>query len=134
MRTIFSLFIIHYSLMTAAAQVSYNMYLLANIDTHPAPHGYSIGITGYKAPDGREYAVFGCHYGTSFADITDTANVYEAGFQKGISSDWRDIKIWSHYAYIVGDIPGCSLQIIDLQYLPDSIHYVTTYSFPGFTM
>jgi choice-of-anchor B domain-containing protein len=127
----FVLFTIHCSI--CAAQISYNMQLLANVNQHPAPHGYSIGITGYEAPDGSEYALFGCHHGTSFVNITDPENVYEAGFQKGISSDWRDIKIWSHYAYIVGDIPGCNLQIVDLQYFPDSIHYVASFSFPGFT-
>jgi choice-of-anchor B domain-containing protein len=109
------------------------MHLIANLDEHPAANGYSIGITGYTSPDGREYAIFGCHYGTSFVDITDTANIHEADFLPGIASDWRDIKVWSHYAYIVGYVEGCAMQIADLQYLPDSIHYVKTYSFPGFS-
>jgi choice-of-anchor B domain-containing protein len=109
------------------------MYLIANLDNHPAPHGYSIGITGYKASDGREYAILGCYDGTSFVDISDSSNVHEVGYQAGISSDWRDIKVWSHYAYITGYVPGCGLQIVDLQYLPDSIHFVRNYSFPGFS-
>lgn len=108
------------------------MYLIANLDEHPAPHGYSIGICGYVAPNGREYAILGCFDGTAFIDITDSANVHEVGYVGGIDSDWRDVKVWSHYAYIVGYEPGCALQIVDMQYLPDSVHYVKIYSFPGF--
>jgi hypothetical protein len=87
------------------------MYLIANLDEHPAPHGYSIGITGYTAKDGREYAIFGCYNGTAFVDITNSSNVHEIDYLPGMDSDWRDIKIWRHYAYIVGYVPGCAMQI-----------------------
>ena len=43
------------------------------------------------------------------------------------------MKTYSHYAYIVSEAAGSSLQIIDLQYLPDSAHLVKTWSYPGFT-
>ncbi|NOS86018.1 MAG: choice-of-anchor B family protein [Ignavibacteria bacterium] len=115
------------------ADVSYNMQLIANLNEHTHLNGYSIGITGYTAPDGKEYAILCCNEGTAFIDISDTSDVHEIDFLPGISSDWRDVKIWSHYAYIVGYVQGCALQIADLQYLPDSIHFVKTYSFPGFT-
>ena len=118
---------------SSRSQNSYNMHLIANLNQHPAVNGYSIGITGYVASGGREYAIFGCYNGTSFVDITDSANINEVDFLPGIGSDWRDMKVWSHYTYIVGYVSGCSMQIVDLQYLPDSIHFVKTFSFPGFT-
>lgn len=108
------------------------MHLIANLDEHPNEFGYSIGITGYVSPAGKEYAILGCHNGTAFIDISDTTNIHEVDFLDGLSSDWRDIKVWSHYAYIVGYVQGCAMQIADLQYLPDSVHYVKTFSFPGF--
>jgi len=125
--------VIVFSCFSSYAGNSYNMDLIANINEHPAPHGYSIGITGYTAPDGREYAIFGCYDGTSFVDITNSSDVHEVDYLPGMDSDWRDMKVWSHYVYIVGYVPGCSMQIVDLEYLPDSIHFVKTFSFTGFT-
>jgi len=109
-----------------------NMILLANINQHYTSNMYS-SCWGYVAPDGREYAILGCPLGTSFVDITDTSNIHEVGFQPGLTSSWREMKVYSHYAYIVSEAVGSRLQIVDLQYLPDSIHYVTTFSFTGYS-
>src|SRR5205085_2866475 len=48
---------------------------------------------------------------------------------------WREMKTFSHYAYIVTDVTNNSqgVQIVDLQYLPDSVHALGYYNFPGFT-
>jgi choice-of-anchor B domain-containing protein len=42
------------------------------------------------------------------------------------------MKTYSHYAYVVTDGSGVGMQIIDLQYLPDSVHLIKAWS-PGFT-
>ncbi|MEQ8358765.1 MAG: choice-of-anchor B family protein [Cytophagales bacterium] len=78
---------------------------------------------GYAAPDGREYGILGHAAGTYFADITDPANPVEIDyFPGGNSTIWRDYKTYKHYAFGVSDgFGGGSLQIWDLQYLPDSI-------------
>ncbi len=47
-----------------------NMYLLSNINSH-STLGLYAAVWGYKAPDGREYAILGSYDGTSFVDITD---------------------------------------------------------------
>src|SRR5436309_7495482 len=112
-------------------QNSYNMYLLSNLNQHP-PDLYAIGCWGY-VQNGREYAIIGCYNGTAFIDVTDSANIHEVAYVSGVNSTWRDFKIYLHYAYIVADVAGAYLQIVDLQYLPDSVHYVSTYSFSGFT-
>lgn len=109
-----------------------NMYLLANLNQHYTPTLYS-ACWGYVASNGREYALLGCPTGTAFVDITDTANIHEVGFQTGLTSAWREMKVYSHYAYIVSEASGSGMQIVDLQYLPDSIHFVTTFSFPGYS-
>lgn len=108
-----------------------NMSLLANKNDHPSPTLYS-ALWGYRAPNGREYAILGCATGTAFYDITDTTNIHEVDFQTGLSSSWREMKVYSHYAYIVSEATNSGLQIIDLQYLPDSIHFVRTFTYSGY--
>ncbi|MGH2575995.1 MAG: choice-of-anchor B family protein [Ignavibacteria bacterium] len=110
-------------------QLTYNTYLLANLDQYG--NVYS-ACWGYSASNGREYAILGCVAGTSFVDITDSANIHEVDFLPGLSSGWREMKVYSHYAYIVSEAVGSGLQIVDLQYLPDSVHLVRTFTFSGY--
>jgi choice-of-anchor B domain-containing protein len=114
---------------TALSQNIFNMYLLRNLDEHG--NGYS-ACWGYVAPNGREYAILGCNTGTAFVDITDSVNIHEVDFQPGITSGWREMKVYSHYAYIVSEATGSGLQVVDLQYLPDSVHLFMTYTFSGY--
>ena len=109
-----------------------NMYLIANRNDHLGSLLYS-AIWGYVAPNGREYAILGCPDGTAFYDITDSSNVRESGFVPGLSSYWREFKTFGHYAYIVSEAEGSGLQIVDLQYLPDSVHLVNTFLFEGYS-
>jgi choice-of-anchor B domain-containing protein len=113
------------------SQTSFNMYLLKALDEHNHPNGYSIGCWGYTQ-NSREYGILACNGGTSFIDITDSANIHEVDFlNANFFSNWRDFKIYQHWIYIVNDLSG-GIQIADLQYLPDSIHFVKYYSYPGF--
>jgi choice-of-anchor B domain-containing protein len=106
-----------------------NTYLLKNLDSYSS---YS-ALWGYTAPNGREYAILGCNTGTSFVDITDSANIHEVDFLTGLTSSWREMKTYSHYAYIVSEATNSKLQIVDLQYLPDSVRLVSTWSYSGYT-
>lgn len=104
-----------------------NTYLLSNLRLHAGTSptaAYFSAIWGYRAPNGREYAILGCDSGTAFVDITDSADIKEVDFVKGLISDWREMKTYSHYAYVVSEATNSKLQIIDLQYLPDSVHVV----------
>lgn len=112
-----------------------NMYLLANVNTHTTPYS---ALWGYKAPDGREYAILGTYDGTQFVDITDASNIHQVGFVASTSPGnsnnlWREMKTYSHYAYIVSEVPNSGIQIVDLQYLPDSVHYVKKFVPSGHT-
>lgn len=105
-----------------------NMNLLANLNSH-SPAGLYSAVWGYSAPDGREYAILGCYDGTSFVDITDADNIHEVDFLPSTNPSsgnniWREMKTYSHYAYIVSEVSNSGIQIVDLQYLPDSVRYV----------
>ncbi|HMQ68767.1 MAG TPA: choice-of-anchor B family protein [Ignavibacteria bacterium] len=107
-----------------------NTYLIKQLDAHGTDYS---ALWGYLAPDGREYAILGCYTGTAFIDVTDSANVHEVDFVNGVSSQWREMKVYDHYAYIVSEGTNSRLQIIDLQYLPDSVSLVNTWSYSGYT-
>ena len=104
--------------------------LLSQKDEHG--NGYS-ACWGYTAPNGREYAILGCNTGTAFIDITDTTNINEVAFVTGVTSGWREMKVFSNYAYVVSEGTNSRLQIMDLQNLPTSVTLVNTYSYTGYT-
>lgn len=86
------------------------------------------GIWGWQDPqDSREYAIIGSTSGTHFVDVTNPTLPVQRDFVAGRrgSCIWREYKTYQHYCYMVSDdgSPN-SMQIIDMQYLPDSVHVV----------
>jgi hypothetical protein len=77
-----------------------NMTLLKQLNQHTGRYS---AIWGYTAPNGREYAILGCNTGTAFIDVTDSANITERDFVSGVTSNWREMKTVSHYAYVVSE-------------------------------
>ncbi len=109
------------------AQNSLNVELFGQIAPHP---GRSSGCWGWTAADGSEYALLGAFSGTSIININNKNNIYEAGFVPSTtSSNWREITVIGHHAYVVTEEEDefTGMQVIDLSYLPDSVHLVTTY-------
>lgn len=95
---------------TAAAAAQGNgVTLLAKVKNYQAYND----IWGYTAPNGDEYAIVGTNTGTAFYDCTVPSSPVEVGFVPGPTSIWRDMKTWSHYAYIVTE-GGGGVQIVDL--------------------
>jgi choice-of-anchor B domain-containing protein len=125
------LFLILLASIPFAAIGQAQMDTLRHLNIKPGG-GYS-ATWGYVDPDGREYAIIGCNGsggqqpGTAFVDITDNANMRLAGFVPGPASSWREMKTYDHYAYVVTEAGGSGTQIIDLSYLPDSVHLVRTF-------
>jgi choice-of-anchor B domain-containing protein len=80
---------------------------------------------GFTA-NGSEYAVIGSTMGTHFFQISPSGKLKEVDFVQGKFSSTqvihRDLKTYENYLYAVCDEGNSSLQIIDLQYLPDSVH------------
>lgn len=90
-------------------------------------HNQYSGIWGYDR-EGREYAIIGSTIGVHIFDVTEPTTAYQADFVQGRTAGAgvisREYKTYGHYLYAVSDQGLSSLQIIDLQYLPDSVHVV----------
>lgn len=75
--------------------------------------------------NGKEYAVIGSTEGTHVFLVSDQDKLIPKGFVKGRYSSTfvqhREYAVFSNYLYAVCDEGVSSLQIINLQYLPDSI-------------
>ena len=129
--------IIYLVLFTLFLQVSAQVYPSQNISlvghispntsTFNLPHGdqkYSGCWGWFQASKNKEYAISGGTNGTYFIDISSPATPTVCDYVAGKStSTWREIKTYQNYCYVVSDqtFPN-TLQIIDMQYLPDSVH------------
>lgn len=79
-------------------------------------------IWGHSDAFLNEYAIVGTTVGTSIVNVTNPTNPTELFFIPGDTSIWRDIKTWDNFAYVTNETGG-GLLIVDLNFLPDSIHY-----------
>ena len=136
MKKLFISFLLFLAVSTQAqVYQSLNMNLQSNWNDSSviAEPAYGIkynGIWGYEA-SGREYALIGSTAGVYFIDITNPQSPVKSDFVAGRRGAciWREIKTYSHYAYLISDDQSPnSFQIVDLQYLPDSVHIVADYS------
>ncbi|HLF91650.1 MAG TPA: choice-of-anchor B family protein [Anaerolineales bacterium] len=100
------------------------------LDTFSA--GNANDLWGWTDPlYGKEYALLGLNNGTAFVDITDTENpVYLGNLPThSITSIWRDIKVFSNYAFIVADNAGShGLQVFDLVQLRSVVNPPVTFT------
>ncbi|MBL7923304.1 MAG: choice-of-anchor B family protein, partial [Bacteroidia bacterium] len=111
---------------------SLNIALRSNWDDPAVPGEpfYGIrynGIWGWHDGNGHEYALIGATNGVYFIDVTNPSSPVQADFVAGRrdSCIWREIKTYDHYAYLISDDASPnSFQIVDLQYLPDSVSVV----------
>ena len=111
---------------------SLNISLLSHIDPEKDNTGgdgrkYS-GCWGWVQPiTHTEYAIVGTSSQTYFINLANPANPIIKDSVKGkhAGCTWREIKTYQNYCYIVSDDASPnSFQIVDLQYLPDSVHVV----------
>ncbi|MFN5460426.1 MAG: choice-of-anchor B family protein [Bacteroidota bacterium] len=100
--------------ITFAAQVPYSPRTLAN-------------ICGYAA-NGKEYALVGAEDGMEIVDVTTPSNPVLVVQIPNITNLWKEIKVYSHYAYVTTE-GGGGLQIVDLSNLPSS--NLTYHSYTG---
>lgn len=101
---------------TAPAQV--NFTLLGHL-TYPVDLS---NLWGWDDGAGHEYAIVGTYDGTSIVDISDPTAPVEVQFIDGDNSIWRQMGVWSHYAYVCNESGG-GLLCIDLSGLPSSVTY-----------
>lgn len=111
---------------------SLNISLLAHLDPETDNTGqegrkYSSCWGWYQANKNKEYAIVGTSKQTYFIDVTiPTAPVIVDSVRaKHIGCTWREVKSYQNYCYMVSDqCSPNSFQIVDMQYLPDSVHVV----------
>ena len=80
-------------------------------------------IWGWTDPvTGTEYALLGTREGTTFIDISTPTAPRIVGFlpTETTVSQWRDIKVYNDYAFIVSEAGGHGMQIFDLSLLRDA--------------
>ncbi len=117
--------------VSAQVYPSQNISLVAHINPNTStvnlPNGnqrYSGCWGWFQASKNKEYAISGGTNGTYFIDISSPATPTVCDYVAGQSvSTWREIKTYQNYCYVVSDATFPNLfQIIDMQYLPDSVH------------
>ena len=80
------------------------------------PNQNLANIWGYAA-GGKEYALVGAKNGLSIVDVTDPTSPTEIVLIGGPSSDWREVKTYQNYAYVVSE-GGGGVLVVDLTALP----------------
>ncbi|MDQ3020629.1 MAG: choice-of-anchor B family protein [Bacteroidota bacterium] len=128
--------ILFYAAICHSQSIS-NMTMLGTINeftTGGTPSGWHYASCWGYVAGGREYAIIGHYAGTTVYDVTNPSNIINKGTIPGPGSfyNYREMKTYSHYLYIVSE-GGQGVQIVDLQYLPDSIHFVRSYTFSGYS-
>lgn len=87
------------------------------------------GCWSYVGVDGAEYALLGAKTGTAIYTIDDPNTIEEVAFIPGPGSNWREITVVNHHAYVTteGGGPGGGMQVISLLDLPTTAELVYTY-------
>ncbi len=76
-------------------------------------------VWGYTSRSGHEYALLGGAKGLIIVDVTDADNPVQIVQIPGPNNLWKEIKTYSHYAYITSE-GGSGIQIVNLKNLPSA--------------
>jgi choice-of-anchor B domain-containing protein len=94
----------------------------------------------YQSSTTKEYGIVGTSTGVYFIDISLPGAPSVRDFVPGKQGcTWREMKTYQNYCYIISDDAAPNqFQIVDMQYLPDSVHVVysgnSTYFERGHTL
>jgi choice-of-anchor B domain-containing protein len=125
--------LLFFPLFSWAQNDHYNLNVLSHFNDRSIPtiDGDQIwsDVTGwFDSTKNKEYLISGSPDSLYFFDITDPTQMIKCDVEFGHSRNAinRDYEVYDHYVYCVSDrtSPLGSLQIFDLQYLPDSVHKV----------
>lgn len=114
-----------------------NLFSQTNVTYRGAysfPNKELANLWGYADGAGNEYALVGTQTGMSIINVTSPTNPTLVVDITGPFSDWREIKTYGHYAYVVTEGQSgvnVGLMIVDLSKLPNldvnNINHVRTY-------
>lgn len=133
-KSLFLTFVFSLLLFTAKAQYSSQNISLLSHWFNPAETAepqldikYN-GVWGWvDVYDGKEYAIIGSGSGTYIIEVSDPTAPVVRDFVPGRRDQciWREYKTYGNYLYASSDDASPnSFQIMDLSYLPDSVHVV----------
>lgn len=113
----------------SSAQIGNNLTLLSNWDNNNLPVYSGLvynEVWGWVDSSGREYGIIGSLERTYIIEVTDpyAPVVRDSVAGKFNNCIHRDYKTYGNYIYAVADEGNSSLQVIDMSYLPDSVHVV----------
>jgi choice-of-anchor B domain-containing protein len=130
----YSFLVLSFVIFSSTAQIfqSYNINLISLITPNTSTVGSPVGnkYSGcwgwYQASKNKEYAISCGSNGTYFIDVTVATSPSVSAFVPGKTGcTWREAKNYQNYCYIVSDDPVPNkFQIVDMQYLPDSVHVI----------
>lgn len=130
----FLLWLAFFSLVAASPAAAYRFWLHGKIRFPYYVYGTDTtggsDCWGWKSPDGTQYAIMGVREGLAIVNAqTLQIKAVVPGPQTPASYFWRDVETYRHYAYAVSELSGTNqgLSVIDLQYLPDSVHFVGSF-------
>lgn len=91
--------------------------------TFTSPSGGGNDCWGWVDGSGNQYAIYGSHDAVEFYNTTTGTYVDKV---EAPGCTWRDMKTYGNYCYSVSECGGTNegMIIIDMSYLPDSVHYV----------
>ncbi|MDP6684666.1 MAG: choice-of-anchor B family protein [Candidatus Marinimicrobia bacterium] len=102
--------IIFIFLLSVGFSQSWNTTLIGQLD-YPQ---FVNDVWGYKADNGKEYALVGTSLGVSIVDVnTNPFQPEQVGFISGDESIWRDIKVYNNHMYISTEA-NMGIQVADI--------------------
>lgn len=114
-RTFFALSVFLFLNQLNYAQL--NISQLGYIDLYSSHGNRDLSdVWGYVDGAGEEYAIVGIKNGTSVCHVTNPATASEVFFESGMSSIWRDMKVWNDHAFITTEANN-GLLVMDLSTL-----------------
>ena len=131
-KLLFTIVLMSSTFVKAQVYDSLNMTMLSNwfnpFESTATAYGIKYnGIWGWADGQNNEYAIVGSSSGTYFINVTNPTSPVLCDSVPGRRNNciWREIKTYQNYCYMVSDdqAPN-SFQIVDMSYLPDSVHVV----------
>ncbi len=125
---------------TWMAHAQINIELVGHLSYQSLRNSQISNLWGYTDEAGNEYAIVGVNGGggqpggVSVVSLADPANPQEVFFHPGLTSIWREVKVWGDHAYITTEAPSGGITIVDLSPLPESTDLTATvWQAPGWT-
>jgi choice-of-anchor B domain-containing protein len=122
-RLFFGFTLFFFSFVCPVFAQNFNMTQRAVLDF---PGQNLANVWGYMAK-GREYALVGGSRGLIIVEVTNTTAPVVIKQIPGVVNNWKEIKTYKNFAYVVSEGANSGVQIIDLTNLPDTTLAVKSY-------